>query len=95
MRSAQQQGLGALSAQTVPPSRARRLKVSCGAQLLGLWGETVRRVKCLSSAPLPLESGPWPPRGPVSSPAWFLGVQWPGPTALHRVRIRQPLKPGS
>lgn len=95
MRNAQQQGLGALSEQTVPPSRARRLKVSRGAQPLGLWGETVRRVECLSRAPLHLESGPWLPRGPASSPAWFLGMQWPGPMALHRVRISQLLKPGS
>ena len=34
------------------------------------------------------------PRGPVSSPAWFLGGQRPGPMAPRELRIGQLLKPG-
>lgn len=98
MRSAQQQGLGALWAQTAPPPRARRLRSAVGHSRgrvggTGVWAGRPGGAG-VSSAPLPVQRGPAAPR-PAQQSCVLPRCAVPGPTALHRVRIRQPLKPGS
>ena len=91
--NAEQQGPALCLEQAVPPSPALSSPTE-GQVWSTAGGERVRRVELLSRVLLPLESCPWLPRGLVSSPAWFLGGQRPGPMAPRELRIGQLLKPG-